>query len=119
MKYITILGLIIIGVFFYENEAFSGAQVNVKTYGDVFTKLKYSPVTIDEIRIGSTDFAKKLCKDESFQQAAGESPSSCLLKLESFESACADKIFGDAEKLYSDKTSVTLLSERYISCLSA
>ena len=118
MKYITLLGLIILGIFLYESEALSGNQINVKNYSDVFTKLKYTSVSSDEIKTGAMEFAKELCQDTSFQEAAGETPQSCLLKLKSFKSACEDKIFGKTATLYSDKTRVEMLSDRYINCLS-
>jgi len=118
MKYIVLILIIVGGYYFYETKSDPNTEIEVKTHRDIYTKLALTPVSTSEIITGATEFALSMCDDISFQNAGGETTSSCKNKFTNFKTMCSNQVFGEEEQLYSSKNKVDSLSKRFINCVS-
>ena len=123
MKYTTLAAaaLLIIGGSYLSAKATlfdSSDNITVETYSDIFFKLESSPVNIDEIITGASQFANSLCDESIYQEVIGESVNSCKQKFKQSQAQCADFITKNSEVMYTDKVAITLVSEKFINCMT-
>ncbi len=98
---------------------FDPAQsITVETYSDIFFKLESSPVSINEIITGASQFADSLCDETIYQEVIGESVNSCKQKFKQSQAQCAEFIIKNNEPMYTDKVAITQLSEKFINCMT-
>ena len=122
MKYTTMAAVaLLIGGSYLSAKAtlFDPAQnITVETYSDIFFKLESSPVSIDEIITGASQFADSLCDESIYQEVIGESVNSCKQKFKQSQVQCADFIMKNSKLSYTDKAAITLVSEKFINCMT-
>lgn len=116
----VILSIILIGYYLTAKAShFSSKNTEVNTYSDIYFKLETSSVNINEIIAGATDFALTMCADKAYQEALGNTVVSCNSQFEESKNVCSKHIMKNAKQHYTDKATVTLLTERFIKCVSA
>lgn len=122
MKKIIVLLVSVIFIGYYLNAKASQSSLNketeVKTFSDIYYKLETSSVSIDEIIIGATEFALTMCADRAYQEVLGNSVQSCNDHFQMTKDTCASYLIRSSQRQYKDKTKVTLLTERFINCVS-
>ena len=122
MKYTTMaaVALLIGGSYLSaKTTLFDPAQsITVETYSDIFFKLESSPVSINEIITGASQFADSLCDESIYQEVIGESVNSCKQKFKQSQAQCAEFIIKNNEPMYTDKVAITQLSEKFINCMT-
>ncbi len=122
MKYTTMAAVVLlIGGSYLSAKAtlFDPAQsITVETYSDIFFKLESSPVSINEIITGASQFADSLCDESIYQEVIGESVNSCKQKFKQSQAQCAEFIIKNNEPMYTDKVAITQLSEKFINCMT-
>ena len=122
MKFTTIvvLALLIGGSYLTAKATLFDAsdEVTVTTYSDIFYKLESSPVSIDDIITGASQFADSLCDESIYQEAIGASVNSCKHKSKQSQVRCANFITNHSEAFYTDKVAITLVSEKFINCMT-
>ncbi|EWS96703.1 hypothetical protein LOC50_17295 [Pseudoalteromonas sp. SCSIO 43095] len=122
MKYTTMaaVALLIGGSYLSaKTTLFDPAQsITVETYSDIFFKLESSPVSINEIITGASQFADSLCDETIYQEVIGESVNSCKQKFKQSQAQCAEFIIKNNEPMYTDKVAITQLSEKFINCMT-
>ncbi|QBJ64592.1 hypothetical protein [Pseudoalteromonas sp. DL-6] len=122
MKYTTIAAVaLLIGGSYLSAKAtlFSPTDsITVETYSDIFFKLESSSISIDEIITGASQFADSLCDESIYQEVIGESVNSCKQKFKQSQAQCADFTRKNSEAMYTDKVAITLVSEKFINCMS-
>ncbi|TMO97299.1 hypothetical protein CWC14_08870 [Pseudoalteromonas sp. S3260] len=122
MKYTTMaaVALLIGGSYLSaKTTLFDPAQsITVETYSDIFFKLESSPVSINEIITGASQFADSLCDETIYQEVIGESVNSCKQKFKQSQAQCAEFIIKSNEPMYTDKVAITQLSEKFINCMT-
>ncbi len=118
MKNIIFVVLIAGGYCFCLNQGVFEPTDEVKTLGDIHTKLQSSPVNSDEILIGASELALRLCHDNHFQELVGENVNSCQYRFNKLKPICAEHIFGKQTIEYSSKDRVSSLASRFVKCVS-
>ncbi|ASM52224.1 hypothetical protein PESP_b0699 [Pseudoalteromonas espejiana DSM 9414] len=122
MKKMIILIASVISIGYYLNAKASQSsfkkETEVKTFSDIYYKIETSSVSIDEIIIGATEFALTMCADRSYQEALGNTVQSCNHHFKMTKDRCASYLIKNSQRFYKDKTKVTLLTERFINCVS-
>jgi len=122
MKYTTMaaVALLIGGSYLSaKTTLFDPAQsITVETYSDIFFKLESSPVSINEIITGASQFADSLGDETIYQEVIGESVNSCKQKFKQYQAQCAEFIIKNNEPMYTDKVAITQLSEKFINCMT-
>ena len=53
-----------------------------------------------------------------YQEVIGESVNSCKQKFKQSQAQCADFITKNSEVMYTDKVAITLVSEKFINCMT-
>ena len=101
------MGMVLIG----ENEYDSFGQ-SVHGAGD------FNGDGIDDIIVGSTEFALRMCADKDYQKVLGNSVESCNANVSSSKNTCASYLRKDSKKFYKDKHEVKRLTEQFIKCVS-
>ncbi|KKN57816.1 hypothetical protein LCGC14_0558470 [marine sediment metagenome] len=116
-----ILSIILIGYYLTAKASHfsSKKDMQVNTYSDIYFKLETSSVNINEIIAGATDFALTMCADKAYQEALGNTVASCNSQFEESKNVCSKHIMKNAKQHYTDKATVTLLTERFINCVTA
>ena len=122
MKYTTMAAVaLLIGGSYLSAKATlfdSSDNITVETYSDIFFKLESSPVSINEIVTGASQFADSLCDESIYQEVIGESVNSCKQKFKQSQAQCAEFIIKNNEPMYTDKVAITQLSEKFINCMT-
>ena len=120
----TILLIILVLFFSYYLTAkasqgiFIKKDFEIKSYSDIFYRLETSPISIDDIIVGSTEFALRMCADKDYQKVLGNTVESCNANVSSSKNTCASYLRKDSKKFYKDKHEVKRLTEQFIKCVS-
>ena len=119
MKYIFLLVLGISGFYIYSN--FYSAIDNDFDPTDSKMLFKHmidgGEVSTSEVIIASESTAKFFCNDATLQVSGGHTIASCHEKLNAFKDMCANRIFPDKDRIYSNKEVVGNLFKRFVKCV--
>lgn len=116
MKYLLII-LISLGAYYYFNASNINESAKALTYNELITKIESLDVKASEILFVSNKLAILACSEQEWLDIRGVSSQQCMAKLNTLKDACAERIFPDPNKLYTDKNGASQLLERYSVCV--
>lgn len=117
--FVALLLFIVAGSYYLKaNASIFNNDVEVKTYSDIYFKLESSPVSLAEVITGAKEFALNICEDDVYQQALGKSTESCRIRFHETQVYCSKYILAKGQQYYTTRDEVSLLSEKFISCVS-
>lgn len=115
MKNLILLTAVLCCFYIYIQDAY--AVIEVKDYRSLLDKIAIEEVTNEEVKLGVNQLTLQFCKDELFQSAGGTTSSSCMEKYYAFKSICENDYFRNKHKIYSEKSQIIDIAQRYTTCV--